>query len=733
MSSFPPPTEQGSEVDEGQPQAQDRALLGVGSGDGQAVQHFMRLGRKYLWLILTCVALGLGLGFLRNATSPKLYTSSTDIEITQDTADQFRLGTMSYDDGGYIDVSRLDTEVAILKSRTLALQTIKSLHLNTNPNFLPPKSTHHWNLDNNQDRNALVGMFLAGLTAGRYQHTNMLQLSCTSRNPDLSARMCNTLIDNYVQHNFSDNYAATQEVSVWLQAQLGDLKARLEKSQEKMLALQKDIGLVGVDQTHSILLARLVDIGHDLTQAESRRLIAQARLLTLESAPANVLPTLSNDPIMMAQKQRLTGLEANYASLHANYGPRSPQLASIQSEMTEIKRAMKLEQVNVIDRAREELKGATENENALRAKMDQEKNDAFKDNSKAVTYTLARREYEANRTLYDGLQERLQEAGIIAGLHSTDIRRIDPADPADAPSSPRKSMNLAFGLAAGLAIGLVLALVVESLDTNIKTIFDIEERLGLPMLGIVPQADAKLLSPEAFVNEATSAGAGAWSRLAESYRSLRTAILLSRAGTPPRVMIFSSSRPSEGKTSVASLEAVVFALNGARVLLIDSDLRRPTVHLRFRIPNQVGLTSVLTGKCSAEEAVVNLPSIPSLDILPAGPIAPMPAELLGSSQMRALVEGFRSHYDFILIDTPPILTVTDPAVMVPVSDGVVLVLRYGEASRNVAARASEVLLRSGAHLLGVVLNAVDLKSSDYSEYYGRAYNDYYQSRVDTEG
>lgn len=732
MSSFPPPTDQGVEVDENDQQSQDRALLSVGSNDGQSVQHFLRLGRKYLWLILTCILLGIGAGFLRNVTSTKLYTSSADIEITQDTADQFRLGTVSYDDGGYIDVSRLDTEVAILKSRTLALKTIKSLHLESNPDFLPPKSTHHWDINNLADRHALIGMFESGVTAGRYQHTNMLQLSCTSRNPELSAQMCNTLIDNYVQHNFSDNYAATQEVSVWLQAQLGDLKAHLEKSQEKMLAVQKDIGLVGVDQTHSIVLSRLVDIGHDMTQAESRRLVAQARLLTLESAPKDVLPTLSNDPILMTEKQRLSGLQANYASLSANYGAKSPQLASIRSEMTEVQRAMKQEESNVISRAQQELNAATENEKSLRAKLDQEKNAAFKDNSKAVQYTLTRREYEANRTLYDGLQERLQEAGIIAGLHSTDIRRIDSADPPDAPSSPRKSMNLILGLAAGLAIGLILAVVVESLDTNIKTIFDIEERLGLPMLGIVPQVEAKLLSPEAFVNEATSAGPGAWSRLAESYRSLRTAILLSRAGTPPRVMIFSSPRPSEGKTSITSLEAVVFALNGARVLLIDSDLRRPSVHLRFRIPNQVGLTSVLTGKCSPEEAVVNLPSVPSLDVLPAGPIAPMPAELLGSSQMRALVDGFRSRYDFILIDTPPVLTVTDAAVMVPVSDGVVLVLRYGEASRNVAARATEVLLRSGAHLLGVVLNAVDLNSSDYSEYYGRAYNDYYQSRVDTE-
>ena len=353
-------------------------------------------------------------------------------------------------------------------------------------------------------------------------------------------------------------------------------------------------------------------------------------------------------------------------------------------------------------------------------------------NSKAVEYSLARREYESNRSLYDGLQQRLQEAGIIAGLHSTNIRKIDPADAPDFPSSPRKSVNLTLGLLSGLGIGLLLSFLVEALDTNIKTIYDIEERLGLPMLGVVPQVDTKLLSPETFVRDATSPLPGAWSRLAEAYRSLRTTILLSRAGTPPQVILISSAKPSEGKTSITTLESIVFALNGARVLLIDSDLRRPSVHLRFRIANKVGLTSVLTGKAGLEEAIVPVSALPSLHILPAGPIAPMPAELLGSLQMQRLVEGLRASYDFILIDTPPVLTVTDAAVLVSVSDGVVLVLRYGQATRNVVARASEILLRSGAHLLGVVLNAVDLQSSDYAEYYGRAYNDYYQSRVDVE-
>jgi polysaccharide biosynthesis transport protein len=732
MSVYPPPSEPVVLPEVPEPKESERSFVSLGLNDGQTLQHFLLIAKKYVWLVLACALLGTGAGFLENATSPKEYRSSANIEITQDTADQFRMDTGGGYDSGYIDVTKLDTEIAILKSSTLAIATIESLHLDKNKDFLPPGSNYTFDLSKTRDRHALIGLFEGGLAAERYGHTNILDLSYTARNPQLAADICNTLIANYVEHNFSQNYAATQQVSDWLSRQLGDLRKRLEASQEHMLTVQKDIGLVGIDQTQSIVLSRLVDIGHDVTAAESQRLVAEAKLVTMQSAPPDVLATLSGDPVLVSLKERMTSLQAEYASLSAKYGDKNPRLLEIHSEMAEVAEATKREQSIVISRAQQEVNAAKQNQDALQRRLDQEKSSAYMGNSKAVEYSLARREYESNRSLYDGLQQRLQEAGIIAGLHSTNIRKIDPADAPDFPSSPVKSVNLTLGLLCGLGIGLVLSFMVEALDTNIKTIYDIEERLGLPMLGVVPQVDSKLLSPETFVMDATSALPGAWSRLAEAYRSLRTTILLSRAGTPPQVILISSAKPSEGKTSITTLESIVFALNGARVLLIDSDLRRPSVHLRFRIANKVGLTSVLTGKAVLEEAIVPVSALPSLHILPAGPIAPMPAELLGSLQMQRLVEGLRSSYDFILIDTPPVLTVTDAAVLVSVSDGVVLVLRYGQATRNVVARASEILLRSGAHLLGVVLNAVDLQSSDYAEYYGRAYNDYYQSRVDVE-
>src|ERR1700733_913408 len=317
MSIYPPPSEPAVLPEYREPRTPERSFLSLGLNDGQTLQHFLLIAKKYIWLVLVCALLGTGAGYIENARTPNRYKSTANIEITQDTADQFRVDTGGSADSSFIDVTKLDTEIAILKSSTLAMKTIQTLRLDQNKDFLPLGSNRVWDLSKIRDRHALIGIFEGGLAAERFGHTNILDLSFTARNPVLAGVICNTLIDNYVQHNFSENYAATQEVSDWLQQQLGDLKNCLEQSQVRMLTLQKDIGLVGLDQTQSIMLSRLVDISHDVTTAEAQRLVAQAKLITLQSAPPDVLATLSGDPILLGLKQRESTLQSENANLNA--------------------------------------------------------------------------------------------------------------------------------------------------------------------------------------------------------------------------------------------------------------------------------------------------------------------------------------------------------------------------------------------------------------------------------
>jgi capsular exopolysaccharide synthesis family protein len=401
---------------------------------------------------------------------------------------------------------------------------------------------------------------------------------------------------------------------------------------------------------------------------------------------------------------------------------------TLKAQIDELEHGISQQESALVTRVQKEFEAAQNDEAQLRSALDKQEQLAYGKGEKAMEYELARRDYETNRLLYDGLQQRLQEAGIMSSLHSTAIHIVDSAETPINPSHPRTRFNQATGVGVGFLIGLCVALLLEALDTNLKTMSDIEQALQLPLLAAIPSVNIDELQPAKFKESASQSGTSAWSRIAEALRGMRTSILLSTPGAPPKVIMFTSTRPAEGKSSVASLTSIAFALNGSRVLLIDADLRRPSIHLRFRIGKGLGLSSVLSGKATSQDAIVEWPDLPNVHILPSGPVPPLPSELLGSAQMETLLTEMRTKYDFIIIDTPPVLTVTDASVLGRLSDATAIIIRYATAPRHVAQRSIDLLDRSGAHMLGVVVNFVDFNAPEYSEYYGRKYYEYYRER-----
>ena len=404
-------------------------------------------------------------------------------------------------------------------------------------------------------------------------------------------------------------------------------------------------------------------------------------------------------------------------------------MKALKAQIDELEHSVSQQESALVTRVQKEFEAAQNNEAELRNALDKQEQEAYGKGEKAMQYELAHRDYETNRLLYDGLQQRLQEAGIMSSLHSTAIHVVDSAETPLNPSHPRTRFNQAVGTGVGFLIGLFVALILEVLDTNLKTMSDIEQALQLPLLAAIPSVNIDELQPAKFKESATTPGTSASSRVAEAVRGMRTAILLSTPGAPPKVILFTSTRPGEGKSSIASLTAIAFALNGSRVLLIDADLRRPSIHLRFRMGKGVGLSSVLSGKAASQEAIVEWADLPNVHILPSGPVPPLPSELLGSAEMETLLTEMRAKYDFIILDTPPVLTVTDAAVLGRLSDATAIILRYAKAPRHVVQRCIDLLDRSGAHLLGVVVNFVDFNAPEYSEYYGRKYYEYYRERT----
>ncbi len=699
-----------------------------GSEEGDAFARFLQFLKKRAWIILAFMVAGLGVGIGANLILPKLYTAVANIEVAEDLSSQFRLEQVQDFSGGD-DSEKIDTEIEILRSSTLALETIKALHLESDPDFLEFQDGKLWNLSDPQVRHVLIDQFKGGLNIQRVGHTAIISIAVTSRRPALASLIANTLIDRYIEHSFRDSYNATAKISGWLGTQLNGLKENLEKSQARIVALQRDIGVYGIDQTHSVTVANLEELNKQYADAEVDLLLKESKLRVLRSASPSAIDALSvQSTALQATKQNLVQLKSQYSAMSQTYGSAYPQLKVLKAQIDEQERSLKLSEKAEIERAEKEYEAAKNNEQMVRNALNAREQSTFGKGEKAMQYQLASRDYETNRLLYDGLQERLQEAGIMAGLHSTAIHIVDNADIPTMPSRPRTRMNEAAGLGIGLFLGLGISLLLEAVDTNLKTMSDIEQSLQLPLLAAIPAVDTEHLLPANYKDAAVARGATSWSRVAESLRGMRTSILLSSPGAPPKVLMITSTRPSEGKSSVSTLIAITFALNGSRVLLIDADLRRPSVHLRFKIGKGIGLSSILSGKASPREAIIEWQELPNLNILTSGPVPPLPSELLGSKQMEALIADLRNAYDFIVIDTPPVLAVTDASMIGRLADATILILRYGGAKKHVVQRCIDLLDRSGTNLLGVAVNAVDYKAPEYSDYYGRKYYEYYGER-----
>lgn len=465
--------------------------------DGDSFGRFVQFLKKRAWVVVVTVALGLAVGVTANLLLPKLYTAQANIEVAEDLSSQFRLEQMQDLTGGGDTSEKLDTEIEILRSSSLALETIRALHLDSNPDFAPLPGGHPWNLTSPAIREALIADFRGSLGVSRLGHTTIIQIFVTSKRPELASLIANTLIDRYIEHSFRDNYAATAKISGWLDSQLNGLKDNLEKSQSNILELQRDIGVYGIDQTHSVTVANLEELTKQYADAKVDRLLKESRLQAFKSSSPDVIDAevAVMDPTLASSKQTLAQLRTQYTSLIQTYGPAYPQVKELRAQMDQLERSLSSQEAAQIARAQKEFDAAMSNEDMLHKALNTDEQDAYSKGQKAMQYELARRDYETNRLLYDGLQERLQESGIMAGLHSTAIHIVDNADIPAYPSRPRTNLNMAAGAGVGLLLGLGLALLLEAMDTNLKTMTEIEQTLQLPLLAAVPSVDTEDLLP----------------------------------------------------------------------------------------------------------------------------------------------------------------------------------------------------------------------------------------------
>ena len=723
-------------------------------GQDSALREYLRVLIKRKWLVISCLAIIFGVVALATMRSTRIYDAYGTIAINK--TDPAILNLKDSANGGaadYSDPTDLDTEVRILKSDLLALQVIKQLNLDKRPEFggtqASPSNMLGLTTDalqpDSEKTTSLLAGFKAGLRVALIPNTRIIEIHYRSPDKTLAANVVNTLIASYIEQNFKTRFESTMQASDWLSKQLVDLEMKVQTSQEKLVQYQKQHEILGIDEKQNITTSKLDELNKELTAAESDRMQKESIYRLVQSSDPDMATAAAvsaggsagSSGLMERMREQQADLKIQIAQLSTQFGNAYPKVVQLNTQLKEVDAQLQTETIKVVSRVRSGYLAALQHETMLRQAMDNQKQEANKLNESAIEYSLLKRDVESYRTLYEGLMEKLKEAGVTAGLRSNNIRSVDKARVPTYPSEPNVPRNLAFALALGLSTGIGLAFLLEGIDNTVRTPEQAQAISGLPSLGMIPlgsksglEAAAKRLTV-ASSREAVElvTQSRPQSQMAESYRALRTSLLLTSLGGPPKVILITSALPQEGKTTTSINTAIVLAQKGTRVLLMDADLRRPSIHKTLGMGPKTGLSNVLTGNATLQQAVVRSNILPTLFVLSAGTPPPNPAELLASSNMKDILAELREQYDHIVVDTPPTLSVTDAVVMSTRADSVVLVIRSGQTTKQALRRSRDLLMQVNARVSGVLLNAVDLSSPDYYYYYeyqGKYGHRYYQ-------
>jgi capsular exopolysaccharide synthesis family protein len=728
----------------GMPQQAGRAFDSASVIDNfSSLANYLDMVLKHRALILAVALIVAALVTIYSFKVRPVYRATARVEIESETpllqslTDLFR-GTVPVDEETF-----LSTQVAVLKSDSLAWLTIEQLKLAEAPEFKAVLGKDPGTAQSATAlQTALTNEFEKRLIVVRKPDTRMLSVQFDSTDPRLAAAVANAMIENYIEYNFRLKYDATRQATAFLEKQLDELKAKVEKSQQALVDYERQNSIVSVGEKESVAEQKLADLSKDLTDAQNERLNKESLWRLVNSDPSQVR--------FVAQSELLQKLQATEADLHTQYadaaqlyGTTFPKVKRLQAQLDEVQSLTLREQKRLVGTINHDYAAAKGREDLLSRAVAAQKVEVGRFDELLIEHNLLKRDADSNQQLYDSLLQRLKDATVSAGLRATNIHMIDRALPPRSPDRPKKGRDIAIGLLVGLILGLILALVREGLDNSIKGAEEVERITGLPALAIVPMvagAQRRLLrgrhihgqSPNGTV--ALAMLQHPESPVAESFRGLRTSVLLSTADRPPQAILVTSPQPSEGKTCTALNLAIALAQRGPKVLILDADFRRPGIARELSIGNKQGLSTVLTGAATASEVICQFPGMPALWVLPTGPRPPNPAELLSSTAMENLLKELRSDFNFIVIDSPPVVLITDATILASIVDGVVLIVESEKTTRGAMLRAFRTLSLSGGKLLGTVLNKVDSRRDgyyghyNYYYYYRQSYEDYYAEK-----
>ena len=587
--------------------------------EGFLLREYSRILKKRMWVVISTWLIIATLATVYTLHMTPVYDATGRIEVNRENS--LNLGFKDLDHGtvgaDYEDYNvTLETQVRILQSDAIAFQVIKNLKLNNEPVFAgagakprtePPLNSLQVDAP---FESALLDRFRRGLKLSVVPRTRIVEIHYSHPDPRLSAQIVNMLINTYIEQNFKTKFESTMQTSDWLSGQLADLAMKVETSQEKLVRYQKEHEILGIDEKQNIVTTKLDELNKELTAAEGDRMQKESAYKLASAGDPEIFAKAEPSSLINQLRTQESDLRMKYAETTTQFGSSYPKVMQLGNQLKQVEASIQAEDKRIASRVQNEYLSALQREKLLGAALDVQKQEANHLNESAIEYNLLKRDAESNRQLYEGLLQKLKEAGVSAGLRSSNIRIVDLARVPTSPSAPNIPRNIVLGLALGLFGGVGLAFVLEGLDNTVRTPEEAQIISALPSLGIIPLS-TKLIAknrnnshPRLTLSSRPSESADSLelvafarprSELSESYRALRTSILLSSLGSPPKVILVTSALPQEGKTTTSINSAIVLAQRGGRVLLVDADLRRPGVHKALGLRNTSGLSRLMTG------------------------------------------------------------------------------------------------------------------------------------------
>jgi polysaccharide biosynthesis transport protein len=595
-----------------------------------------------------------------------------------------------------------------------------------------------------------VGAILGGLkvepvkeTRGYYKETRLIDVSFTHTDPQVAAKVVNAIAETYVFSNLEKKTETNSTTGDFLQKRIAQLQQQIRGDEEKLVNYAKSNQIISLDANQNTVVERLAGLNRQLLEAEDKRITAEADYkAALTGNAANALADVDAKQVNDTEA-KLADLRQKRAQLLVDATEEAPEVKEIDQQIAELDKQVRdmrnRKSTTILTNLETQFRQTRAREQALRKSFEQQRAETLTQNEAAINYRIIQQEIETNRTLLDGLLQRSKENDVVMAGKPNNISIVDYAITPDGPIGPNRMRTVFIALFLSLGLGIGFALFLEYLDDTVHSTDDVERLLHLPALAVIPSVGAatrrRMLgasvalqkrnghagsNPELLIN------VDGRSPLAESYRHLRTSVLLSTAGRAPKSLLVTSSLPGEGKTTTAVNTAISLAQTGASVVIIDADMRRPRLRSIFNLSDRAGLSSILSSATSEAEmlAMVSSDEVTGLYILTSGPIPPNPAELLGSEQMRRLLATLQANFHHVVVDSPPVSSFTDGVLISSMVDGVLLVVHGGKSSRHIVRRSRQLLQDVGAKIFGVVLNNVSLQSHDYY-YYQRYYSQRY--------